>query len=173
MPKSLSVGDTAPNFDLTSTEDVLLMLCDEVPRTAVILYFCHDVESDEVRSDLVALGRWRDKLMAERTKIMVVSRAKMPALKAVQADLTLRFPLLNDDRNFTTAYGIEAVSEDENPRPAMFLVDRQQRVVWAANPVGGVETAMSAVQGVAKSLQSTTENYPKSVVNRLVDRWVH
>lgn len=172
MANNLSVGDTAPNFDLTSTEDVLLMLRDEVPRTAVLLYFCHDVADEAVRGDLVALGRWRDKLMAERAKIMVVSAAKMPALQSVQADLKLRFPLLTDDRNFSAAYGVEATGEDP-PLPALFLVDRQQRVVWAANPVAGVEASMPAIEAAAKGLRSTTENYPKSVVNRLVDRWVH
>jgi len=173
MAKTLSVGDSAPNFDLTSTEDVVLMLRDEVPRTAVVLFFCHDVKDEGVQSDLVALGRWRDKLMNERAKIMVVSAAKMPALKSVQVDLKLRFPLLADDRKFSLAYGVEAPGEDETPRSALFVIDRQQRVAWVSNPVLGVEASMGEVQATIKGLQSTTENYPKSVVNRLIDYWVH
>lgn len=39
MARALAIGDVAPNFDLSSTEDVLLMLRDEAPRTAVLLYF--------------------------------------------------------------------------------------------------------------------------------------
>ena len=39
MAKQLSVGDEAPNFDLSTTEGAVLMLCDEVPRNFVVLYF--------------------------------------------------------------------------------------------------------------------------------------
>ena len=48
MAATLVVGDEAPNFDLTSTEDVVLMLCDEVPRMAVLLYFSGVVFGREV-----------------------------------------------------------------------------------------------------------------------------
>ena len=59
----LSPGDEAPNFDLTSTEDVVLMLRDEVSRTAALLYFfdveaegsreAHEHRFDDVRSGTV------------------------------------------------------------------------------------------------------------------------
>ena len=52
MPGTVSIGDTAPNFDLSSTEDALLMLKDEVIRTAVVLYFFADAGSERVRRDL-------------------------------------------------------------------------------------------------------------------------
>ena len=38
LERPLTVGDEAPDFDLSSTEDVVLMLKDEVPRTPVLLY---------------------------------------------------------------------------------------------------------------------------------------
>ena len=173
MARQLSIGDEAPNFDLTSTENVILMLRDEVPRTAVLLYFFADGDSDEVRNDLVALGRWRDKLLGHRAKILAVSPLKVDPLKKIQQDLKLRFPLLSDDRNFSAAYGVEPAGEDAPARPALFLVDRDQSILWSSNPVGGVEQAMGQIEGIVKSLSSSTTNYEKSVVNRVVDWWVH
>ncbi len=57
MPGPVSIGDEAPNFDLSSTEDALLMLKDEVIRTAVVVYFFADPASDRVQRDLDALSR--------------------------------------------------------------------------------------------------------------------
>ena len=121
----LTPGVEAPNFDLTSTEDVVLMLRDEVPRVAVVLYFFADPESDRCRQDLQALAGAQAALAAKRAVILGVSRTKLDALKQAQHDLDLRFPLLFDDRNFSAAYGIE-VPEEGEPESALFVVDRDQ-----------------------------------------------
>ena len=52
----LRVGDEAPNFDLTSTEDVLLMLRDEIPRSPVLLYFFPVEFATGVKDDLSSLA---------------------------------------------------------------------------------------------------------------------
>ena len=56
MAPTVSIGDEAPNFDLTSTEDVVIMLRDEVPRSAVLLYVFSDPFADATREDLQALA---------------------------------------------------------------------------------------------------------------------
>ena len=56
MTARITIGDEAPNFDLSSTEGVLLMLRDEVPRTSVLLYFFSDLDGAETRADLQALA---------------------------------------------------------------------------------------------------------------------
>lgn len=173
MADQLGVGDEAPNFDLSSTEDVLLMLCDEVPRNMVALYFFADPASDQSRADLAALGRARHDLASRRVNILGIAPAKMPELKSLQVDLSLPFPLLHDDRAFSAAYGVEAPDEDSSAAPALVLVGRDQKILWMANPMSSIDTAIADLTKVADADGSPTGNYPKKVINRIVDRWVN
>jgi hypothetical protein len=100
MADRISIGDQAPNFDLTSTEGSLLMLRDEVPRTAVVLYFFSDPASERTRRDLQALGAKKQDLKKLHAKALAVSRAELLSLQKLQAELKLPFPLLHDDRDF-------------------------------------------------------------------------
>ena len=164
---SISIGDEAPNFDLSSTEDALLMLRDEVGQATVVLYFFADPESDAARRDLDALNRGLDALKRLRTRVLAISPAKLDDLKKVQVARKLLFPLLHDDRNFAEKYGVSEA-------PALVAVSREQRVLWQANPVaGGVESALPQVLALLKGQPSLTAAYPRKVVNRLVDRWVN
>ena len=172
MTGKVSVGSEAPNFDLTSTEDVLLMLRDEVTRMAAVLYFFADPDSERVKSDLRLLADRQQALKAQMAAILGISPAKLPALKQLQRDLELPFPLLTDDRKFSLAYGVGTDSEETDPDPALMLVDRRQRIAWQANPVGPVEGALTDLQKALEGLGAQTSNYPGSVINRLVARFV-
>jgi peroxiredoxin len=169
----LAIGDEAPNFDLSSTEDALLMLRDEVSQATVVLYFFADPESEGARRDLDALNRNLDALKRLRTRVLAVSPAKLEDLKKVQAERKLLFPLLHDDRNFAEKYGVAAAQEGNPGKPALVVVSREQRVLWQANPVSAVESALPQVLALLKGQPSLTAAYPRKVVNRLVDRWVN
>lgn len=171
MAATLVVGAEAPNFDLTSTEDVVLMLRDEVSRMAVLLYF-FDGDGDQVRSDLECLAKGQRKLKERGAVILGISAAKMDALKALQRDLHLQFPLLNDDRDFSSQYGVTAASEDESAVPGLFLVDRRQKILWMACPAASVEGVLGDIDKALQTLPSQMANYPKTVVNRVVNWWV-
>ena len=174
MAPTLSIGDEAPNFDLTSTEDAVIMLRDEVPRSAVLLYLFHDPADDAVRADLEALAGAARRLKSLPLSVLGISPAKLDGLKAVQRELKLPFPLLVDDRGFSAHYGVEPRGEDEAPpAPAFVVVDRQQTVRWVANPAGAVNEALGRLESDLKKLPSTTSNYPRKVINSLVDRWVN
>jgi peroxiredoxin len=173
MPGPVSIGDTAPNFDLSSTENAVLMLKDEVIRTAVVVYFFADLESERVRRDLDALNRDLDALGKLSTRALAVSPAKLDDLKKVQAERKLLFPLLHDDRNFSASYGVVPAVEGKPADPALVVVGRRQDVKWLANPVVSVEEALPQVKKLLKDLPSPTRSYPKSVINRWVDRWVN
>lgn len=168
----LSVGDEAPNFDLTSTEDVLLMLRDEVVRTAIVLYVCDDASSERSRADLLALSRAAARLVDLRARILVVSATKVDDLKEIQHDLHLPYPLLHDDRGFAARYGVSAEGEEE-AEPALAVIDRDQVVRWFEQPVAGVEQSLPAATAAVEALPSPTSKLPGSVVNRLIDRWVN
>ena len=176
MARALTVGDEAPNFDLTSTEDVLLMLRDEVVRTAVVLYFFDSVEGDRVRDDLLAFARQWETLVESDVRVLGVSPAKVGPLKELQKELHLPFPLLADDRGFAAHYGLETVDEEGDAaaaRPRIALVDRRQIVRWIETVDSSVESLMPALMKVIEALPSPAETLPRKVVNRLVDRWVN
>ncbi|HYG65011.1 MAG TPA: redoxin domain-containing protein [Thermoanaerobaculia bacterium] len=176
MPRpssSVSIGDEAPNFDLSSTENAVLMLKDELARTSVLLYFFASAESDRVRRDLEALERRREALKGLRGRILGVSPLTVDALRKVQADSRLRFPLLCDDRNFSASYGVGPIEEGRPADPALVLVSRKQKILFVANPVAAVEEALPQVEKLLKDLPSPTRDYPKSVINRWIDRWVN
>lgn len=168
---ALAVGDEAPNFDLTSTEDVVLMLRDEVVRTAIVLYLCGDARAQRVQGDLLALARAAAELAAAHARVLVVSATGVDDLKAVQRELHLPFPLLHDDRGFASRYGV-AAAEGE-PAPRVVVVDQRQRVVWMAEPGQGVEPALPAIRDAVRALPSPSAGLPRQVVNRVVDRWVN
>jgi peroxiredoxin len=165
-------GVEAPNFDLTSTEDAVLMLRDEVPRMAVVVYFFADPGSERTRRDLQALAQVQNSLTEKRAVILGISRTKLDGLKQVQRDLKLRFPLLFDDRDFSAAYGIEA-PEEGDPEPALFVVDRDQKILWAANPVASMDGALKEIAGILQGQPAQTYHYPSKVVNRVVNWWVN
>lgn len=174
----IAVGQEAPNFDLTSTEDVVLQLRDEVPRTAVVLYLTADPAAPEARRDLAALAARHDALAELRAKVLVVSPAPLAALKQAQREQKLPFPLLHDDRNLAAAYGFVAAAAAEGqpaapPAPGLFAVGRDQKVSYAAQPAGDVAAALAAVEALLRAQGRPTARYPKGIVNRLIDRWVN
>ena len=173
MPGPVSIGDVAPNFDLSSTEDAVLMLKDEVVRTAVVVYFFADLESARVRQDLDALNGRLAALAQLDTRVLAVSPAKLDDLKKLQAERKLLFPLLHDDRNFAASYGVVPTEEGKPADPALVIVGRRQDIKWLANPVASVEGALPQVEKLLKDLPTPTRSYPKSVINRWVDRWVN
>jgi peroxiredoxin len=179
MQGPLSIGDDAPNFDLSSTENAVLMLKDELARTSVLLYFFANADDPRVRRDLETLERRREALKGLGGRILAVSPLAVDALRKVQADWKLRFPLLSDDRKFSASYGVVApppAQEGEEPRPAdpaLVLVSRRQKVLFLANPVAAVEEALPQVEKLLKDLPRPTKDYPKSVINRWIDRWVN
>ena len=173
MPGPISIGDEAPNFDLSSTEEALLMLKDEAARTAVVVYFFAHPTDERVLRDLDSLNRRRNALAESRVRILAVSPATLDDLKKLQKERKLLFPLLHDDRKFSAAYGVVSAEEGSQPVPALVVVDRRQRIRFLANPVTSVEDAIPQVESALKAMPTPTQEYPKSVINRLIDKWVN
>lgn len=173
MPGPISIGDEAPNFDLSSTEECLLMLKDEVVRTALVLYFFADPASDRVLRDLDTLNAHLASLVKLQVRVLAVSPVPLDDLKKLQRERKFLFPLLHDYRNFSAAYGIAPSEEGQPYAPAMVVVDRRQRVRLYSNPVASVEESFGQVQSALKAMPSPTKSYPKSVINSLIDRWVN
>jgi peroxiredoxin len=166
MPGPLAIADEAPNFDLSSTENAVLMLRDEVARNAAVVYFFADPADARAERDLDALNRHLDRLARLNARVLAVSPAKLDDLKKLQAGRKLLFPLLHDDRSFSASYGVAPEA------PALVVVGRKQRVLWLANPVAAVAEALPQVDKVLADQPSPAKSYPKSVINRLIDRLV-
>lgn len=163
-----AIGETAPNFDLSSTEGVLLMLRDECIHTALVVYWSAALD-ERAKLDLAALGGAQDALGRLRARPLAVLKAPMPQLLAAQKQLGLLFPLLADDRSFLAAYGVEPETGGE---PALYLIGRDQKVLWKANPAGSVEAVLPALLAKLKAQPSAKASYPRKVINRVVERWV-
>jgi peroxiredoxin len=164
MATEITVGDQAPNFDLTSTEGVVLMLHDEVPRMQVLLYFFENPGSAE--SDLEELSTSSAKLSGKGIKVIAVSTAPLEELSDTQQKLALTYPLLHDDRALSQAYGADSST-------VLALVDRNRQIALLDRHPVDLRSSLAALLGGGSSLRESTTNYPKSVINRLVDRWVN
>jgi peroxiredoxin len=142
------------------------MLRDEVPRTQVLLYFFDEVAG--ARAGLETLAQRAFEMAVKGIKVMAISEAPLEELTQVQQRLSLPFPLLHDDRGFSTMYG----AGTGNPA-ALVLVGRDRRVVWVGR--GQVDFAASVVSLITdhSRVRDATSNYPRRVINRLVDRWVN
>lgn len=169
----LSPGDAAPDFDLTSTEDALLSLRDELPWYAVVLYIFRGEADARVRADLQALARARPTLARQRARPLGLSPLPLATLKALQGELALGFPLLFDDRDFAAAYGVPAGGEGEPaPAPALFLVGGDGKLLWLENPVAGIDAALAQIDKALAAIAPARGSYPRAVINRLVGRRV-
>ncbi len=105
--------------------------------------------------------------------MLAIAAEKPEPLGQLQRELALPFPLLSDDRGFAAHYGVAPAAEGDAAPPALFLVDRRQRVVWLANPAPAVAAALPEVEKALGALPGPTSNYPGSVVNRVVNWWVN
>lgn len=170
---SLEIGQEAPNFDLTSTADALLMLRDEVARTALLLYFFPAPDAAGVREDLAALAAARDRLALRKAHSLAISRAPLAALAAVQRELRLPFPLLHDDRDFSARYGVVPPAEGALAPRALCLVGRDQRVRWLACPIAGVAAELPRIEAALATAGPPLRAYPRKIFNRFIDRSVN
>ena len=53
------------------------------------------------------------------------------------------------------------------------VADRDQKIVWMANPVGGMDEAVKQVEASLQGQPAQTYHYPTKVVNRVVNWWVN
>jgi peroxiredoxin len=162
----LTVGDPAPNFDLTSTENVVLMLRDEVPRVQVLLYFFDGVH--EATGQLVELARGAVEWAGKGIRILGISQAPLEDLAAAQQKNGLPFPLLHDDRELSALYGAGC-----GEGSVAVLVDHDQRIAMIERQPQDLSGSVSSFLAERGKRRNSTANYPTSVINRLVKRWVN
>lgn len=160
------VGERAPDFDLTSTEDCVLTLRDTTGRTAALLYFFADPESKTARSDLRALADLAPRLPGP-LRTLAISPTPIPRLKELQRQLRLPFPLLRDDRALAAGYGFDP----EAGRPVLALVDRRQHLAWLGRNDTPIESSAGELKDVLRHLEPPTALLPRRLVNRFIARF--
>ncbi len=166
MTLAAGVGAGAPNFDLASTEGVVIMLRDEVPRSGIVLYLFWGAADEDVERDLLALEAKRESFASSSSRILALSTLKLADLRDLQSRLGLGFPLLYDDREFSKAYGVE---EDGDHR-ALFLVGFDEIIRWVTRPVEAVDSVIDDLLAEIGGLPRSTSNYPGAILNGLVNR---
>lgn len=160
------VGERAPDFDLTSTEDCVLTLRDAVGRAAALLYFFADPETETVQSDLAALAGLARRLPGP-LRTLAISPTPIPRLKELQRELHLPYPLLRDDRALAGGYGFDPEAE----RTLLALVDRRQRIAWLNTADTPVESCADELESALHHLEPPTALLPRRLVNRLIARF--
>ena len=168
----LNIGDEAPNFDLSSSEDVLLMLRDEVARTPIVLYVFRDAGDPGVGEDLAALTAARAELARRRARALAVAKQPLAELKKLQMERKLPFALLHDDRDFCAAYGVAPAEEGGAARPALLLVGRDQKIRWQAAPGTSAAAALPEILRELDAHAPIHASYPRTVINRFIGRGV-
>lgn len=174
---SPAVGQPAPELDLASTSGAMLMLRDELARTAVLLYFFTAPADERAHTDLGELARAHERLGRRGIRVLAVAPAPLAGLARLRATLDLPFPLLADDRRLHRLYGVPAPQEGAAGERALVLVDRRQRISrsWPSVPAVSpllpeIEAALagSAEPRAAGALTA----YPGAVINRWVEWWL-
>jgi hypothetical protein len=162
----LAVGDTAPSISSTKERHPDARgQC----ATPVVLY----VFAGPAGSSARRLGRGSTPARGAHTLRQgagcLAGAARRPSCRR----LRLQFPLLHDDRGFLQAYGLESAAAGPASPPALYLVGRGRRLLWLERPVMSVASSLKAVEKLLARQPSSAAGYPRRVINRWIDRWVH
>ncbi len=165
----LKVGDKAPNFDLASAESATIMLKDEISKQPVVLFFFKDSTVSENREMLQALNAAHGEIQSRRGVLFGIAPVKkLPELVELQQELKIVFPLLRDDRDFLSQYGLDSEEEER----ALYLVDEDSTIRVADRISDSVEALLPLLFKELEARPSAASRLPKSTLNRFIYRWV-
>jgi peroxiredoxin Q/BCP len=132
MPKA---GDPAPDFSLPSTEgDVRLSELQQAGRVLLAFYFEDGTPS--CSREIAALKDAYEALREAGVQVVGVSADSVESHRAFADKMGgLPFPLASD-AELAAARAYDAVSEDDarRSRRALFVIDRDGTIAYAANP---------------------------------------
>jgi len=128
-------GDSAPDFTLPST-DGELRLSDLLRDGPVLLAFYFEDATPACSTEVAALKDAYDAARELGAGVIAVSADSVESHRAFAERLGgLPFPLASDG-DLSAARAYDAVAEDDprRSRRALFVIDRDGRITYAANP---------------------------------------
>jgi peroxiredoxin Q/BCP len=128
MTSRPKVGDTAPDFEGSTSNGTMVRLRDYLGKKNVVLYF---YPKDDTRGCTIEACSFRDKLNSLRalwTEVVGVSVDSLESHKQFAEKHNLNFPLVSDhEKRISRMYG--ALSDDGSQAERMtFIIDRQGRI---------------------------------------------
>lgn len=129
------VGDRAPDFALPST-DGQVRLADWLRRGRVLLAFYFEDGTPTCSTEIAALKGAYDTLRELGADVIAVSADSIDSHRAFAERLGgLPFPLASD-AELVAAHAYEAVAEDDprRSRRALFVIEQDGTITYAANP---------------------------------------
>jgi peroxiredoxin Q/BCP len=132
MPES---GDRAPDFDLPGTDGVV-RLNERLASGRTLLAFYSEDGTPSCSTELEALKDAHETLRELGAQVIAISADSVESHRAFDERLGgLPFPLVSDeDLSAARAYGAVAEDDPRRSRRALFVIDRDGTVLYAANP---------------------------------------
>ncbi len=132
MPES---GDRAPDFALPST-DGEVRLSDRLREGRVLLAFYFEDATPTCSTEIAALKDAYETLRAVGADVIALSADSVESHRAFAGRLGgVPFPLASDgDLSAARAYDAVAQDDSRRSRRALFVIERDGRIAYAANP---------------------------------------
>jgi peroxiredoxin Q/BCP len=129
------VGEQAPDFSLPSTEGEV-RLSEALRRGRVLLAFYFEDGTPSCATEIEALKDAHDALRDLGAEVIAVSADSIDSHRAFAERLGgLAFPLASDaDLTAGRAYGAVAEDDIRRSRRALFVIERDGTILFAANP---------------------------------------
>lgn len=148
MPET---GDGAPDFSLPST-DGEVRLSDLLERGRVLLAFYFEDATPTCSTEVAALKDAYETLRELGAEVVAISADGLESHRAFADRLGgLPFPLASDE-DLAVARAYDAIAEDDprRSRRALFAIDRDGTVLYAANPYS--PNSLSQLEGALRAL---------------------
>lgn len=130
-PSIIKVGDTAPEFSLTSTSGDTVTLSAFRNERQVLLAFFPLAFTSTCTEEVCSFSEDFDQFTGEGVEVLPISVDAVPSLKAYKAAYRLRVDLLSDfKRAASRAYGVLNEAKFYSNR-SYFLIDKAGVVQWA------------------------------------------
>ena len=144
-------GDAAPDFALPST-DGEVRLSDRLRRGRVLVAFYFEDATPACSTEITSLKDAYDTLRDLRADVIAISADTMEAHRAFAARLEgVPFPLASDaELRAARAYDVIAEDDPRRSRRALFVVEQDGTIAYAANPFS--PNSLSQLEGAFRAL---------------------
>ena len=127
------VGDSAPDFELESTEGTL-RLSERVQHGRVLLAFYFEDATPSCSTEIATLADVYEPIQSVGGDIVAVSADSVASHRLFAQRMNAPFPLVSDpDLHAAKAYDVVSEEDPKRSRRALFVIDEDGTIVHAAN----------------------------------------